>query len=192
MGLACIVGSANFIVPGTPEPPATQNFETEISTPPIPKKQLKATVAHMERQFRSFPRLAGTNVELINEYIIRYTIPASMLFGPNEFDLIPQSAEYLAPVLNYLRNHGKYKVILAMHTDDTGSDSYLNILCENRILSLYDFFDSKIGNQPLIYGFAMGKGHPLETNNSFKSRAKNRRLEIYIVPGPSFLQDIKK
>lgn len=193
LGLSCILGSGSMVAQSVGSDTSPErSFEEELTTPAIPAKQLKKVIPYMERQLRSLPRLEGSSVEIVNDYMIRYTIPASVLFEPNGFDLTDRSNEYLAPVLNFLRHHGKYKVILAMHTDDTGSDSYLKILCENRILSLYDFFDSKMGNHPLVFGFAMGKSRPLGPNNSFKSRAANRRLEIYIIPGPTFLNDIKK
>lgn len=167
------------------------SVEAALATPVIPAKQLNNVRSYMERQLHSFPKTEGTKIEMVNEYVIRYTIPASLLFEPNGFNLQDGSTDYLSPLLTFLRHHGKYKIILAMHSDDTGSESYRNILCENRILSLYDYFDSKSGNQALVYGFALGDTAPLKPNDSFKSRAENRRLEVYIAPGPTFLSELK-
>ena len=173
------------------EPLAGGDFVTELHTPEIPKKQIGSVCSYMERQLKSFPKLANAKVEMTDDYIIKYTIPVSELFEPNGFNFMSQSTEYLSPILPFLRHHGKYKVILAMHTDDTGSNDYRKILCDNRILSLYDFFDSKIGTQALVYGFSLSDSAPIHPNNSFKFRAENRRLEIYIVPGPTFMDNFK-
>lgn len=171
--------------------PEPKDLPSALATPAIPKKQLANVRSYMERQLKTFPKIRDTKLDIIDERILRYTIPAGLLFEPNGFNLLEQSGEYLSPILSFLRHHGKYKIILAMYTDDTGSASYRNILCENRILSLYDYFDSKVGNQPLIYGFSMGDRDPVKPNDSFKSRAENRRLEVYIAPGPTFLNEIK-
>lgn len=168
-----------------------QNLEEALSSPVIPAKQVAAVRSYMERQFQAFPQKGGVKVEIVNDYIIRYTIPASDLFEPNGFNLVDGSADYLSPILSFLRHHGKYRIVLAMHSDDTGSADYRNILCENRILSIYDYYDSKAGGRPLIYGFSMGGNSPLRPNDSYKSREQNRRLEIYIAPGPTFMNEFK-
>ncbi len=168
-----------------------EDFISELHTPAVPNKQISNVATYMSRQLKSFPKLPGAKVELCDEYIIKYSVKVSHLFAPNEFNLLNQATEYLAPVLPFLRHYGKYKVILTMHTDDTGSEDYRDILCDNRLLSLNDFFDTKIGARTLVSGFSMSDKMPLFPNNSYKYRDENRRLEVYIVPGPTFFNDFK-
>lgn len=169
----------------------TGDFASELHAPKIPNKQISNVATYMSRQLKSFPKLPGCKVELCDDYIIKYSVKVSRLFAPNEFNLLNQATEYLAPILPFLRHYGKYKVILTMHTDYTGSEEYREILCDNRLLSLNDFFDTKIGARCLILSFAMSDTMPLFPNNSYKYRDENRRLEVYILPGPTFMDDFK-
>lgn len=168
-----------------------EELTAEIHRATIPTKQISNVGTFMSRQLKSFPKLKGAKAEIIDNYIIKYTIDASNLFAPNEFNLLNRATEFLGPVLPFLRQNGKYTVVAVMHTDDTGSEEYRDILCENRLLSVSEFFDTKLGAKSALVRFSLSDIQPLSPNNSFKNRAKNRRLEIYIAPGPTFLNDFK-
>ena len=57
-----------------------------------------------------------------NEVIV-VTIPASLLFEPNDTVLTKLGESQLEPFLRMLKNPGFYKMLRVMHSDDTGSDA---------------------------------------------------------------------
>lgn len=127
-----------------------------------------------------------------NKEILLVTIPAHLLFGPNETTLSNTAAEYLAPIKRYLRDADMYRVLLVMHTDNTGSDRYRDNITEERVDAVFDWFDNSGADTTYLFSYAMGDEMPLVPNNSLNNRDRNRRLEIYLMPGKKMLEQAKK
>ncbi|MCM1377315.1 MAG: OmpA family protein [Clostridium sp.] len=126
-----------------------------------------------------------------NKEVLLLTIPASLLFGPNETKLSATAAEYLEPIKRYLRDPDMYRVLLVMHTDNTGSEEYRDILTEDRVDAVFDWFEASGANTSYLFSYAMSDEMPLVDNDSFEKREKNRRLEIYLMPGKKMADQAK-
>ena len=85
-----------------------------------------------------------------------------------------------------------YRVLLTMHTDNTGSDSYRDQLTLDRVESVFNWFEDSNVDTRYLFDYAMSDDIPLEPNTSIDSRRKNRRLEVYLVPGKRMLEQAKK
>lgn len=127
-----------------------------------------------------------------NKEVLLITIPAHLLFGPNEIDLSKTAAEYLTPIKRYLKDPDMYRVLLVMHTDNTGSESYRDEITEDRVNAVFDWFDNQGVDTKFLFSYAMSDEMPLVPNNSMTNRDKNRRLEIYLMPGKKMVDQAKK
>lgn len=123
--------------------------------------------------------------------IIVITIPASQLFEANDTVVTKVGQELLRPFLRMLKNPGFYKMLLVMHSDNTGSSAYTLNLTRQRVNAVYDWFDEN-GSVDYVVPYALGDTDPLVDNNSVENRKTNRRLEIYLVPEKTMLQQAKK
>lgn len=125
--------------------------------------------------------------------VLLITIPASRLFMPNDIDLTARAHIYLEPFKRYLKRPDMYWVILDMHTDNTGSEAYTDSLALNRVNSVFSWFADSGCDTRYLFPTASGQNEPLPNNNnqSMEDRAKNRRLEIYLVPGKLMLESAK-
>jgi outer membrane protein OmpA-like peptidoglycan-associated protein len=123
--------------------------------------------------------------------VVIATIPTDKLFAPNDTVLMSSADALLKSFLPYFKVMDKFKVVLALHTDDTGSDSYLTNLAAQRIVALYDYFDTHAKNTDSLTGYPIAANDPLKENNSRENRAENRRLEIYIVPSTVLIEEAK-
>ncbi|HAP50674.1 MAG: OmpA family protein [Muribaculaceae bacterium] len=132
------------------------------------------------------------DVELMrdNEVIV-VTIPAGQLFGPNDTILSNLGKTSLKPMLQYLQNPGFYKMLLVMHSDNTGSDAYTLELTRSRVNAVFDWFEDN-GTVEFVVPYALGDTDPLVDNNSMVNRKRNRRLEIYLVPDNVMINQAKK
>lgn len=136
---------------------------------------------------------SGCNVETLrNREIIIVTIPTDYLFLPNDITLIDGGEEYLIPLKRYLRVPDMYRVILVMHTDNTGSDTYTDNLALDRVDAVFEWFEKNGSDTKYLFPTASGATEPLLPNISGENRAKNRRLEIYLIPGRKMLEEAKK
>lgn len=127
-----------------------------------------------------------------NREVLLLTIPAHLLFAPNSTELKQSAAEYLQPIRRYLKDPDMYRVMLVMHTDNTGSEEYRDRLTLQRVDAVYDWFENSGSDTRYLFPFAMGDELPLEENTSMENRDRNRRLEIYLVPGTKMLEQAKK
>ena len=132
------------------------------------------------------------DVEIMrDDEVIVITIPASQLFDPNDTVLNDVGKERLKPFLRMLKNPGFYKMLLVMHSDNTGSEFYTLNLTRQRVNAIFDWFEAN-GSVDYIVPYALGSTDPIVDNNSVENRKRNRRLEIYLVPEKTMLQQAKK
>lgn len=127
-----------------------------------------------------------------NKEVLLITIPARLLFAPNETLLNSKAPEYLAPFKRYLKQPDTYRVLLVMHTDNTGSDQYRDEITEERVESIFEYFEEQGCNTSYLFPYAMGDEMPIYDNDSQKNRDANRRLEIYLMPGTKMLDQARK
>lgn len=167
------------------------SLDQNLATPEI-KNKLKDAV--QDFQYNQAVELIKQNYEVEltrdNEVII-VTIPAERLFASNDTVLAATGPAALKPMLRYLKNPGFYKLLLVMHSDDTGSKAYTVRLTRSRVNAVYDWFDAN-GDVDYIVPYALGSNDPLNANDSMEKRRKNRRLEIYIVPNDVMLEQAKR
>lgn len=127
-----------------------------------------------------------------NKEVLLVTIPAHLLFDPNDTDLKKGAEEYLAPIKRYLKEPDMFRVMLVMHTDNTGSDEYRDRLTVERVNSVFDWFEDSGVNTKYLFSYALGDEMPLKPNDSMENRRQNRRLEIYLVPGKKMVEQAQK
>lgn len=141
---------------------------------------------------RLFSEDNGCSIDAIrNREILVVTIPARHLFGPNSVKLLPDAGKYLDPFKRYLKDPDMYRVLAVMHTDNTGSDLYREEITIDRAEAISAWFEDSGVNTDYLFPFAMSDDIPLVPNDSFTNRDKNRRLEIYLVPGEKMLEKAK-
>lgn len=137
---------------------------------------------------------SGCTVETYrNKEVLLITIPASKLFAPNDVELRDNADKLLNPIKRYLKSgDDMYRVLVVMHTDNTGSEQYREELTEDRADAIVDWFENSGVNTDYLFSYSFSDDQPLVPNNSIDNREKNRRLEIYLVPGKKMLDEAKK
>lgn len=160
--------------------------------PLIKKFQEKEATRLLNNNYN--PKKNGCNIETMRSgEVIIITIPTDLLFLPNERTLIDDCDNFLSPIQRYLKTPDFYRVLLVMHTDDTGSETYTDELSLDRVDAVFDWFETHNTNTTYLFPTASGASEPLfgTKNNTIKNRAKNRRLEIYLIPGEEMLRQAK-
>lgn len=164
--------------------PFDLNLEQNINTPAVPsksqpmvKENIDRIKSHLERQgFRPTRTRRGE--------VLLLTIPCEQLFRANESEISPRGVELLKRFSLPDESMDKYKILIAVHSDDTGETEYSDNLTADRANAIDDLFSAEnkfTGISVVPYG--IGRDEPIVRNDSVKNRAQNRRVEIYIVPG---------
>lgn len=168
------------------------DFEPNLAQPEVPAAARKSIVAYQRHLADKYKDTYTVELMRDGEVVI-VTVPTDNLFLPNDTLFSADASRELASLLNPMKNPYMFKIVIAVHTDDTGSESYRERLSEERIRTVYDWFLDEIDRGTIsedlvIVPYSMGSTMPLVSNDTRKHRRQNRRLEIYFVPGPEMIE----
>ena len=139
------------------------------------------------------PKQGKCNIEAYRKKeVILITIPANVLFAPNSTELSDGAAKYLNPIKRYMKDPDMFRVLLVMHTDNTGSSKYRDNITADRVDAVTAWFDDQGADTSFTFSYAFGDEAPIVPNTSIENRDKNRRLEVFLMPGAKMLEEAKK
>lgn len=133
---------------------------------------------------------AGADIDAIGTIggVMRVNIDANLLFNTDKYNLKPQAKKRLDNFLNGLSKIPEGEIRIEGHTDSRASDEYNIELSKNRAKSVQTYLMDKIDNTE-NYSFDLkffGERKPIASNDNKEGRQKNRRVEIIVIPAPSF------
>jgi outer membrane protein OmpA-like peptidoglycan-associated protein len=134
-----------------------------------------------EAELRQRLRAAGVSVQRQGNNIV--LVMASDITFPVDGDQVnPQFYQTLAAVGEVLAEYNKTTIEVSGHTDSTGSNQYNQDLSQRRANSVA-YILAQNGVMPQrMYVLGLGESRPVASNATPAGRAKNRRVEIQIVP----------
>ncbi len=172
--------------------PAELSLDENVMLPRVGEKQHTAVADYMGALARKLASRKLARIELTRGgEVIVATIGTDQLFAPNDTVLRDNAQEFLRPYAELLKQMGMYKMIVVCHTDDTGSENYTDRLSEARASAVYDYLLKNQLESVDLLSYALGATEPCVPNDSRENRAKNRRVEIYIVPDKLILEMAK-
>ena len=129
-------------------------------------------------------------VETINEgEALKVTFDSGILFATNSSTVSAASKSALRNLATSLNANPDTDIKIVGHTDSTGKVDYNQTLSEKRAKSVYDYLMEDQGISSTRMTFE-GKGihEPVADNATPEGRAKNRRVEILILPNQRMIQ----
>lgn len=162
---------------------ADLDLDTNINTPAIPQKRHAEAADHARRLAASL-RTTGMRASTIRGgEVVLATLPCDTIFPANSTEPKREALHRMRGLKSIVENASHYKVLVAVHADDTGDDAYSDALTEARANAVDDLLWQLAGRDDtnvVIYG--LGKDEPLNDNTTRADRRANRRIEFYIVP----------
>ena len=107
----------------------------------------------------------------------------SLYFDANKTNISPTAAKALDRNGMLLKDNPKIKVEIGGHSDNAGSEKANQIASEKRAMSAKKYIQDKYnipGDRMITKGY--GSSKPIADNNTKEGRAKNRRVEIKVIP----------
>lgn len=103
-------------------------------------------------------------------------------FASSSATLPPGQEKTLASLSLPLRHDDAARIVIVGYSDNTGSEEQNNMLSEARARNVRDWLVNHSGLPAARFTlYGAGARHPLANNESKTERAKNRRVEIFIV-----------
>ncbi|PUB85922.1 MAG: cell envelope biogenesis protein OmpA [gamma proteobacterium symbiont of Ctena orbiculata] len=128
-------------------------------------------------------RLENTGVSVTREGDnIILNLPSNITFEVDKSDLKPNFVEILGSVALVLKEYKSTMIEVAGHTDSTGSESYNQLLSQQRAHSVSNVLvrDGVEGVRIDTVGY--GESRPIAANSSAAGRQQNRRVELTLLP----------
>ena len=126
---------------------------------------------------------AGTGIDVSRDGdVIKLTLPDGVSFDFNRTDIKPQFYPSLNTVANTLREYNQTVVEVSGHTDDVGSDAVNQRISEQRANAVASYLMAQGVQRERLETVGMGKRFPIADNATEQGRARNRRVEIRLLP----------
>ena len=135
---------------------------------------------YMDKQAAEIERdIEGAKVERVGEGI-KITFNSGILFDVNKANLKEYCRTELTKLATILNKYHDTNILLAGHTDSTGSDEYNQELSRRRAESVADYLVIQNVNFERFNVYGYGESDPVATNDTDGGRAQNRRVEVAI------------
>lgn len=139
--------------------------------------------ASMERQrqeLEAATRGTGVSVERTPDNQLMLAIPSDVSFDSNSYTIKSNFRPVLNSFADSLRRNPNTTVVIIGHTDSTGGAHINDPLSLNRANATRDYLYNQVSG-PRIQTEGRGAREPAASNDSAWGRAKNRRVEVFIV-----------
>jgi len=151
--------------------------------------------AKMDKQAQKIENeIPGAEVERVDDAIVvTFEDGSGIYFDTNKYNINPASQETLNKLSGVFREYGDTNILVVGHTDSTGDGNYNMTLSKNRAYAVTNYLKNNKGiNSGRLNTNWFGETKPIHSNDTKNGRAKNRRVNIVIVPNDTMINDAKK
>jgi len=138
--------------------------------------------------------IPGAVVERVDDgIVVTFDENSGVHFATNKYTINSQSQNTLYKLSSILKEYPDTNVLVVGHTDSTGSDNLNMQLSKNRANAVTNYFTKQSGlsNSRFVTKW-YGETQPRFDNSTANGRAKNRRVNIVILPNEKMIDDAKK
>lgn len=138
--------------------------------------------------------IPGAKVERIDDGIlVTFDENSGVHFETEKYNITSDSEVMLTKLANILKEYPDTNVLVVGHTDSSGAASYNMTLSEKRAYAVTNYFVQSKGLSSSRFTTTwFGEDQPIADNTTVEGRAKNRRVNIAIVPNEKMKEDAKK
>lgn len=140
----------------------------------------------MDKQIKELREsTAGSGVDVTEAddgQSILVNLPDGVTFDVDSSNLKPQFRATLDQIAESMTRYPNSLIDVYGHTDSTGSDQYNQALSERRASTVANYLVMRGVSAARIRSQGFGESMPIADNETIEGRARNRRVEIKIVP----------
>jgi len=148
-----------------------------------------ATGHYMDEQEKEFNRELEAEkkrneieIERLKDDTLKLNLDSEVSFDYDSAKIKPAFRTTLNKLAEIMNKYNRTIVFVVGHTDNTGSESYNQMLSERRASSVVSYLIDQGVNPDRLYAEGRGETAPRATNETASGRQLNRRVEIFIKP----------
>ena len=137
--------------------------------------------------------IPGATVERVEESIVvTFDENSGVNFATNKYDINSVSQETLDKLAGIFMEYPETKILVVGHTDSSGADEYNMTLSEKRANAVSNYLGTHGVSSSRITTRWFGETQPISDNSTAEGRAKNRRVNIAIMPNEKMVEEAEK
>ena len=136
----------------------------------------------------------GAQVERVDDAIVVTFEDGSgsgVYFATNQYSINSTSKETLNKLVGVFKEYPDTNILVVGHTDSTGDADYNMTLSKNRAYAVTNYLKNSGVSGGRLSTNWFGETQPKHDNSTSVGRAKNRRVNVAIVPNDKMIQDAK-
>ena len=144
---------------------------------------------YMEQQRKDFERALADEiargdirVEKLPDDRLLVGMTSATTFDVDSADIKPGFYSTMDKISGIVNKYGKTSLVIAGHTDDTGSDDHNLALSRRRANAVESYLMADQVSPTRLSSIGYGESRPIAPNDTETGRTLNRRVEITIIP----------
>ena len=150
--------------------------------------------AKMDKQAQEIENeIPGAEVERVDDgIVVTFDENSGVYFDTNKYNINTKSQETLNALSGVFKEYPNTRILVVGHTDSTGSDAYNMTLSKNRAQAVTNYMIGTGLSGTRFTTNWYGETQPMYDNSTVEGRAKNRRVNIAILPNEKMIEDAKR
>jgi outer membrane protein OmpA-like peptidoglycan-associated protein len=136
--------------------------------------------AMMDKQERELRQIEGIDVSRTDEDELKVTVKNEILFDFDSSALRSSSRDELREMADVFNKYNDTTIVVAGHTDSTGSSSYNQTLSNRRANAVASYLQDVGVRGSRLDAVGYGESRPKAENDTASGRQRNRRVELYV------------
>lgn len=136
--------------------------------------------------------IPGAQVERVdNGIVVTFDENSGVYFATDKSNINQKSQNTLDKLAGVFKEYPDTNILVVGHTDSVGAESYNMTLSKNRAYAVTNYLQGKGLSQNRFTTNWFGETQPMHDNSTAEGRAKNRRVNVAIVPNEDMISKAK-
>ncbi len=137
--------------------------------------------------------IPGAQVERVDDAIVvTFDENSGVYFATDKYNINSASQETLNKLIGIFKEYPDTNILVVGHTDNVGAEEYNMTLSKNRAYAVTNYLSSNGISGGRLNTNWFGEAQPMHDNSTTAGRAKNRRVNVAILPSDDMIEDAKQ
>ena len=137
--------------------------------------------------------IPGAKVERVDEgIVVTFDENSGVYFDTNKYNINVASQESLNKLIGVFKEYTDTNILVVGHTDSVGTEEYNMTLSKNRANAVTNYLINNGISSSRLNTNWFGESQPTNDNSTAEGRAKNRRVNVAILPNEKMIEDAKQ
>ena len=136
--------------------------------------------------------IPGAQVERVDDgIVVTFDESSGVYFDTNKYNINTASQTTLNKLIGVFKEYPDTNILVVGHTDSAGTEDYNMALSKNRAYAVANYLSQNGVGQGRLTTNWFGETQPMHDNATVEGRAKNRRVNVAILPNEKMIEEAK-